>query len=136
MLVISSLAAAAALYGAVVLLSLGPPSPVVLEQGSVRPTPVVPLIVHDHVAPRPAQRGPQPSPGPAHHHRLRVARPITPVVTQITHVARPTPHNDPAPPIAPRPPATRELQAVELPALPVVELPAALPLSDLPDRVS
>jgi len=69
-LVLSSAAAAAALYGAVVLFGLGPSSPLALDLESARPQPAVHVRVHDLAAPDPAARGPQPSPGraqqPAH----------------------------------------------------------------------
>ena len=62
--VLSAIAAAAALYGAVVLFGLGPTSPVALGEVSMRPQPVVyvQVRVHDNAVPRPAQRRPQASP--------------------------------------------------------------------------
>jgi hypothetical protein len=80
--VLSSTAAAAALYGAVVLFGLGPTSPVALGEVSVRPQPVVyvRVRVHEHAVPRPAARRPQASPGRAQHHRpaahVQTTRPV------------------------------------------------------------
>src|SRR3954466_6873397 len=73
-LILSAIAAAAALYGAVVCFGLGPASPVALGEVSVRPHPVVRVQVHvrDNAVPRPVQRLPQVSPG-------RAQRPISPV---------------------------------------------------------
>ncbi|HMI28110.1 MAG TPA: hypothetical protein VK490_00295 [Gaiellaceae bacterium] len=72
-LVLSSTAAAAALYGAVVLIGLGPSSPLALDQESARPQLVVHVRVPDQAAPDPAARGPQPSPRRAQQ-RIRVTR--------------------------------------------------------------
>jgi hypothetical protein len=104
--VLSSIAAAAALYGAVVLLGLGPTSPWALDREPVRPPQVVPLSVHDHVAPRPVRRGPQPSPGPAQ----------LPVRARARTLARPAPHAH----------AVRTPQSDEHPA-PTQETPRAAP---------
>ena len=73
-LILSAIAAAAALYGAVVCFGLGPTSPVALGEVSVRPHPVVRVQVHvrDNAVPRPVKRLPQVSPG-------RAQRPVTPV---------------------------------------------------------
>jgi hypothetical protein len=72
--ILSAIAAAAALYGAVVCFGLGPTSPVALGEVSVRPHPVVHvhMRVRDNAVPRPVQRLPQVSPG-------RAQRRITPV---------------------------------------------------------
>jgi hypothetical protein len=135
--VLFSIAAAAALYGAVVLLGLGPTSPWALDREQARPPQVVPLSVHDHVAPRPVQRGPQPSPGPAQLPARAPAR------TQVrpaprTHALR-TPQSDehPAPTQETRstapsitPPVTTpagpellSIPTVDVPTLPAVEVP-------------
>jgi len=65
--VLSAIAAAAALYAAVVLFAFGSTSPVALDEVRLRPQPVVivHMRVHDDVVPRPAPRLPQVSPGRA-----------------------------------------------------------------------
>jgi hypothetical protein len=65
--VLSAIAAAAAVYGAVVLFAFGSTSPVALDEVRFRPQPVVivHMRVHDDAVPRPAQRLPQVSPGRA-----------------------------------------------------------------------
>jgi hypothetical protein len=71
-LVLSATAAAAALYGAVVLIGVGPSSPLALNRTSARPQLAVHLRVHDPAASRPAVREPQPSPGRAQRRALVV----------------------------------------------------------------
>jgi len=136
-LVLSSIAAAAALYGAVVLLGLGPTSPWALDREQARPPQVVPLSVRDHVAPRPVRRGPQPSPGPAQlpvHARARTqARPAprmhavrTPQLNEHPAPTQATPSAAPSyMPAAttPRAPELLPIPSVDVPPLPTVEIP-------------
>jgi hypothetical protein len=84
---LSSTAAAAVLFGAVVVFGLRPASPLALGPDRIDAAPVV-RVPHDVTASGPEQRGPQPSPGPE---RLR-----TPVKTRQTWT-----------PVAQRPTATR-----------------------------
>jgi hypothetical protein len=137
-LVLSSIAAAAALYGAVVLLGLGPTSPWALDREQSRPPQVVPLSVRDHVAPRPVRRGPQPSPGPAQLPvRPQAHTPVRPALR--THPARtPQLSEQPAPTRAttpsaapsympaatvPRAPELLPIPSVDVPTLPEMEVP-------------
>jgi hypothetical protein len=135
--VLSSIAAAAALYGAVVLLGLGPTSPWALDREQARPPQVVPLSVHDHVAPRPVRRGPQPSPGPAQLHvRARgrtPARPAprahamrTPQLSEQPTPTRATPSaatSYMAAATVQRAPELLSIPTVDVSPLPVVEVP-------------
>jgi hypothetical protein len=146
-LVLSSTAAAAALYGAVVLIGPGPSSPLVLDQERTRPQPAVHLRVHDLAAPDPAARGPQPSPGRAQQ-QTRVTRVPQPTRTAAaaprlrpalvprrkeaqassqtdpSDVDAPLPVPVPAP--APPPPVPPVAVAVVVPTLPAVSLPPLL----------
>jgi hypothetical protein len=72
-LIVAATAAAAALYGTVVLLGLGPSSPFALSAENVRSPLPVHVRLHDHAVPRPAARVPQPSRLAAQQH-VRVAR--------------------------------------------------------------
>src|SRR3989442_10867239 len=62
---LSAAAAAAVLYGAVVLFGLGPAFPVALGGSHDRSPSVVRVHAHDSAVSGPARRGPQPSAGPA-----------------------------------------------------------------------
>jgi hypothetical protein len=73
---LSATAAAAVLYGAVVLLGLGPASPAAVGSNDDRFTPVV-HVQHDSVVSGPVQRLPQVSAGPARHHSRRARRVVT-----------------------------------------------------------
>jgi hypothetical protein len=64
---LSATAAAASLYGAVVLFGLGPASPLALGSQGDRDVPVVRVPPHDLPVSGPVQRQPQASPGPARH---------------------------------------------------------------------
>ena len=71
---LSAAAAAAVLYGAVVLFGLGPAFPVALGRSHDRGPSVVRVQAHDPAVSGPVQRGPQPSSGPARHRAARVGK--------------------------------------------------------------
>jgi hypothetical protein len=146
--VLTATAAAAALYGAVVLIGAGPSSPLALSRESARPQLAVHLRVHDPAASSPRARGPQPSPGlaqrrarlarvarPAHTARRRTRRSALVSTRAVTQAASPPIHPAsaaaPAPVSAPALPEVAVTPAVVVPALPVVSLPPlpALPVS-------
>jgi hypothetical protein len=140
--ILSATAAAAALYGAVVLFGLGPTSPVALGEVSVRPQPVVyvRVRVHEHAVPGPAQRRPQASPGRAQHHHpvvhVQTAQPAPVVEHAAPHVQQPPLVSDSAPPAEePAVPAGFVSPAASAPALvlpPLPQVEVSLPQLQLP----
>jgi hypothetical protein len=141
-LVLTSAAAAAALYGAVVLFGLGPSSPLALDLESARPQPAVHVRVHDLAAPDPVAREPQPLPGgaqqPARIKRLpQPTHSVRPVLVQRTE-AQASPQTHPSgvaalpvsvPTAAPPRPEAPVAVAVVVPTLPSMSLP---PVTALP----
>jgi len=131
---LSAAAAAAVLYGAVVLLGLGPGFPVALGRSHARGPSVVRVQAHDSVVSGPAQRGPQPSPGPARHRastaaRVRVRKSATKAAASPRRVPHRRPPDAAHPAAISRPPAApspSQSQPVEL-AVPLPDLPAAPP---------
>ena len=144
---LSATAAAAALYGAVVVFGLGPSSPTALGESNARPDQTVRVHVSGPPAPRPALRGPQPSAGPARRHpRAQAARPgatTLPGVRTSRSEASPRgtqpaqtqqPHTDSAAAVAPStagpasapPPVTTPVDTV-VSGLPAVDVPVAPP---------
>ena len=75
--VLTATAAAAALYGVVVLFALGPPSPLALGEANVRPPQVVHIRVQDRAVTRPVPRRPQASAGRAQQLEAHAAVPAT-----------------------------------------------------------
>jgi len=147
---LSAAAAAAVLYGAVVLFGLGPAFPVALGRSHDRGPSVVRVQAHDPAVSGPVQRGPQPSSGPARHRTASVGKGrVRGVAPKQTGSARSTSRpNRPAParhlptPTS-RPQAAQatvsalSLPEVTLPPLPEVPPPApptvpSLPLPPLP----
>jgi hypothetical protein len=139
---LSATAAAAVLYGAVVLFGLGPSSPLALGRNGDFSAPVV-QVPHDTAAPGPELRGPQPSPGPARPRPTRQLRgeksaaqtPVGPKPTVAPELAEQA--------AAPQPSATTVKQDVQttLPAPPVAPLPEAevtitVPPLQIPDPAS
>jgi hypothetical protein len=142
---LSATAAAAVLYGAVVLFGLGPTSPLALDREGDLPAPVV-QVPHDAAAPGPELRRPQASPGPARPRQSsrpgRDKNAVQPAVSAKPTVAPETPDQ----PTAPRPPATAS-QPHSAPAkkdtvgtsptptvtVPGPELPITTPSVELPD---
>jgi len=145
--VLSATAAAAALYGAVVVFGLGPSSPTALGENNARPERAVRMSAPGPAAPRPALRGPQPSAGPARRHpRAQAARPggtTLPGVRTSRSEASPRgtqpaqtqqPHTDSAAAVAPStagpasapPPVTTPVDTV-VSGLPAFDVPVAPP---------
>ena len=140
--VLTATAAAAALYGAVVLFGIGPTSPVALGEVSVRPQPIVyvRVRVHEHAVPRPAQRRPQASPGRAQRHLQVVPAQTTRPAPWVEHAARRVqqlpPVSDPASSMEePAMPAGAVSPVASVPALVLPQLPpveVSLPQLQLP----
>jgi len=131
-LILSAIAAAAALYGAVVCFGLGPTSPVALGEVSVRPHPVVhvQMRVRDNAVPRPVQRLPQVSPGRAQR-RITPARASAPAKPHARSGSAPTTVVSsiaPAQTVAPPTPAP----TVVLPDVVPAQLDVQLPPLQLP----
>jgi hypothetical protein len=145
-LVLTATAAAAVLYGTVVLFALGPSSPTALGEVNVGRPQVVRVQMHlqDHrAATRPVPRLPQASPGRAQHvathprspvAQLRVSRPravkATPrpaaQIQPLRSAAKPESQTPPA--ASPVMPPEVETPPIALPSLPELELPETPPL--------
>jgi hypothetical protein len=154
---LTATAAAAVLYGAVVVFGLGPASPFGLSRADEPTAPVV-LVPHDRAASGPAQRLPQVSPGP----ERRLSRPqpqrgdvrgsdkpvAGPPQSELPTTSPSSPGSIPAPASTPSAPTGKsvpqpgqtELLPPELPSAPVVpvitvppvSLPPVEPLPPLP----
>jgi len=142
-LIVSAAAAAAVLYGAVVVFGLGAASPSAIGSTPGHNTPVV-QVRHDPAVPGPVQRLPQVSPGPARHrpqrHGLQRQAPATKSAASSPSSSKPrpterTPTREPAVPRAPKAETTTptvQLDAGTLLPLPDLALPTPPPVPQLP----
>lgn len=128
---LSATAAAAVLYGAVVLLGLGPASPAAVGSKDDLFTPVV-HVQHDSVVSGPVQRLPQVSAGPGRHHTQHTRRvdtvSVSPRPNLLPQGSAPAaiagPASSPQQP-EPAPAAPRPLSLPSVaPPIPVVTVPA------------
>ena len=132
---LSATAAAAVLYGAVVLLGLGPASPAAVGSKDDLFTPVV-HVQHDSVVSGPVQRLPQVSAGPERRHSRRArhvgllndstAPELLPQGSAPADIAAPpsSPSLPEPAPIAPRPTSLPSVAApISVVTLPAVEIP-------------
>jgi hypothetical protein len=142
---LSATAAAAVLYGAVILFGLGPAPPSALGRNDDRSASVV-RVPHDPAVSGPVQRGPQPSTGPARQSSRRPRR--EPVVERVgsprdTKAAPDRPTDGPRAPVstpaalAPSPsPSPSQQSPQQEPALldtTLLEVTAPAPLPEVPE---
>lgn len=130
---LSATAAAAVLFGAVVVFGLRPASPLALGPDRIDAAPVV-RVPHDVPASGPVQREPQPSPGPERRRaQVKAPQTWTPVSQRPTAASPPPgrpsgPRTPGATPSTP-PPAT---PAAKPPSAPAEDAGAALPSAPPP----
>lgn len=148
---LSATAAAAVLYGAVVVFGLGPASPLSLGRGDDTAVPVV-HVPHDSAVSGPVQRLPQVSPGPERHRAklqkqrsstraetnapAQTPRPDAPATPPRGPVSTPAPSGNSPNQSQPSDPTVSVLSSTPLPepeltvptiSLPTIELPPPLP---------